>query len=78
MFIDRIKDVARSKGAELLRNNLQICLRGETIKWYSCQGTDNEKRLLTYGNDVHEWSRILPERFGPTKASGMAVRVREH
>ena len=26
VFIDRIKDVVRVKGAKLLRNNLQICL----------------------------------------------------
>ena len=77
VFIDRIKDVARVKGAELLRNNLQICLRGEALEWYTCQLTDNEKRLLTYGNNVEEWSTALLERFGPTKASGMATIVKE-
>lgn len=77
VFIDRIKDVARVKGAELLRNNLQICLRGEALEWYTCQLTDNEKRLLTYGNNVDEWSAALLERFGPTKASGMATIVKE-
>ena len=77
VFIDRIKDVARVKGAELLRTNLQICLRGEALEWYTCQLTDNEKRLLTYGNDVDEWGRVLLERFGPTKASGMAILVKE-
>ncbi len=35
MFIDRIRDVVRVKGAELLRNNLQICLRGEALEWYT-------------------------------------------
>ena len=77
VFIDRIKDVARVKGPELVRNNLQICLRGEALEWYTSQLTDNEKRLMTYGNDVEEWSRALLERFGPTKASGMAIIVKE-
>ena len=77
MFIDRIKDVARVKGVELVRNNLQIYLRGEALEWYTCQLTDNEKRLLTYGNAVNEWSRALLERFRPTKASGMAIIVKE-
>lgn len=77
IFIDRIKDVARVKGSELLRNNLQICLRGEALEWYTCQLTDNEKRLLTYGNNCEEWSSALLERFGPTKASGMATIVKE-
>ena len=76
IFIDRIKDVVRVKGAEL-RNNLQICLRGEALDWYTCQLTENEKRLLTYGDNVDEWSRALLERFGPTKASGMAILVKE-
>ena len=76
IFLDRIKDVARSK-AELLRNNLQLCLRGEALEWYTCQLTDNEKRMLTYGENADEWSHFLLERFGPTKASGMATLVKE-
>ncbi len=32
---------------------------------------------MTYGNEVDEWSSSLLERFGPTKASGMATIVRE-
>ena len=77
VFIDRIKDVSRVKGAELLRNNLQICLRGEALKWYTCQLTDNEKRLLTYDNNVEEWGSALLKRFGPTKASEMTIIVKE-
>lgn len=77
MFIDRLKDVARVKGTELLRTNLQICLRGEALEWYTCQLTEDEKRLLTYGDEVSEWSRLLLKRFGPTKQSGMAIIVRE-
>lgn len=77
VFIDRLKDVARVKGADLLRTNLQICLRGEALEWYTSQLTDNEKRLFTYGSNVDEWSTALLERFGPTKASGMAIIVKE-
>ena len=76
-FIDRIKEMARVKGAELLRNNLSTCLRGEALEWHTSQLTDNEKRLLTYGNDVDEWCAALLERFGPTKQSGMAIIARE-
>ena len=32
IFINRIKDIARVKGVELLRNNLQICLRNKALK----------------------------------------------
>ena len=32
IFIDRIKDIARVKSVELLRNNLQIYLRDEVLK----------------------------------------------
>ena len=77
VFINRIKDVARVKGTELLQNNLQIYLRGEALEQYTCQLTDNEKRLLSYGINVDEWSKALLERFGPTKASGITTIIRE-
>ena len=32
IFINRIKNIARVKSVELLRNNLQICLRDEVLK----------------------------------------------
>ena len=77
VFIDRITNIARVKGAELLRNNLQIYLRGEALEWYTCQLSEPEKRLFTYGQNVEEWSSALLNRFGPTKASGIATLVKE-
>ena len=58
IFIDRIKDIARTKGTELVRANLQLCLRGEALEWYTSQLTDAEKRLLniqlrTWKNGYH-------------------------
>ena len=32
VFINRIKDIARTKGTELVRANLQLCLRGEALE----------------------------------------------
>ena len=49
VFIDRVKDVARAKGDELLRQNLQICLRGTALAWYTTELTENDKRLVAYG-----------------------------
>jgi len=77
IFIDRIKDVARIRGAEFVRSNLQLCLRGEALEWYTSQLTDGEKRLLTYGQELDEWTSFLMERFGPPKNIGMAQLLKE-
>ena len=77
VFIDRIKDVSHTKGTELVRLNLQLCLRGEALEWYTSQLTDAEKRLLTYGQDLDEWVTFLMERFGPPKSIGMAQLLKE-
>ena len=54
VFINRIKDVSRTRGIELVYTNLQLCLRGEALEWYTLQLTDAEKRLLIYGQELDE------------------------
>ena len=75
VFIDRIKDVARAKGEELLRQNLQICLRGTALAWYTTELTENDKRLVTYS--LGEWYRLLLARWKPPRSQGMTVLLRE-
>ena len=76
VFIDRIKDVARTQ-PELLRRNLQLCLRGSALEWYTSELTDGEKRLAQYGDNVDEWTTLLLARFKPPRSTGMAVVLRE-
>lgn len=75
VFIDRVKDVARAKGEELLRQNLQICLRGGALAWYTTELTENDKRLVGYG--IEEWYRLLLARWKQPRSQGMSVLLRE-
>ena len=75
VFVDRVKDVARAKGDVLLRQNLQICLRGTALAWFTTELTENDKRLVTYNMD--EWYRLLLARWKPPRSQGMAVLLRE-
>ena len=75
VFIDRVKDVVRAKGDTLLRQNLQICLRGTALAWFTTELTENDKRLVTYSID--EWYRLLLARWKQPRSQGMAVLLRE-
>ena len=75
VFIDRVKDVVRAKGDTLLRQNLQICLRGTALAWFTTELTENNKRLVTYSID--EWYRLLLSRWKQPRSQGMAVLLRE-
>ena len=75
VFVDRVKDVARVKGDTLLRQNLQICLRGSALAWFITELIKNNKRLVTYSID--EWYRLLLTRWKQLRAQGMIVLLRE-
>ena len=76
-FLDRINDVSRAKGFELVRKNLQLCLRGSALEWYASGLTENEKRLLALGEELTEWSRLLISRFKAPRSVGISVVLRE-
>ena len=35
-----------------LRTNLQLCLRGSAMQWYSSELTDREQKLISYAKKV--------------------------
>lgn len=63
LFTERIKDIAAVKNAELVRNNLNTCLRGTALACYTGVLTDNQKRLVKLGGGVEEWVHALLKRF---------------
>lgn len=75
VFIDRVKDMARAKGDDLLKQNLQVCLRGGALAWYTTELTENDKRLVSYG--IEEWYRLLLSRWKQPRSQGMSVLLRE-
>ena len=75
-FLDRIKDMARVKGAEKVRQNLQLSLRGTALEWYTSELTDGEKRLVSYGDETQEWCTLLLGRFKAPPSIGMATLLK--
>lgn len=77
VFVDRAKDIASTKGDELVRNNLSTCLRGQALIWYTSELTDGERRLLKYGNHLDEWIEALTRQFRESPAKAMEVVTSE-
>ena len=76
VFINKIIDVSRTKG-DVVRQNLQLCFRGSVLEWYISEFTDGEKRLLTYGNEIDEWTTMLRARFKTSKFTGIAIVLKK-
>ena len=49
LFVERAKDVATTKGEELVRQNLYTCFRGVALAWYTGMLTEDQKRLVKLG-----------------------------
>ena len=72
LFIERIKDLASVKGATLVRSNVNTCLRGTALTWYTAELLNLERvGLRADENDVKEWCNALTKRF--KQATGMAL-----
>jgi hypothetical protein len=41
--LQRLDDVVRLRGADVVRNNISTCLRGAALQWYMSELTDEEK-----------------------------------
>lgn len=63
LFLDRAKLFMPIKGAEMLRDNLWLSLRGTALSWWTSELSDTERRIVTCGNDIDEWSKLLIKRF---------------
>ena len=51
LFIERIQDVAAIKGNELVKTQLDICLRGSVLAWYTTELMKQDKIVLRYNPD---------------------------
>ena len=79
VFLDRLYDIVATKGAQVVRDNLQLCLRGEALTWYTVELSEAEKRLVKYGAEgsVDEWRTLLLRRFKAPESVGMATLLKE-
>lgn len=71
VFTKRAKDIATIKGAEIVRTNLALCLRGTTLTWYTTELTAPVKRLLKLGKNLDEWVEALHNRFKKVTLNAM-------
>lgn len=64
LFIERIKDLAQIKDVSMIRTNLNTCLRGFALEWYTSELRDLERiGLRADTNGVEAWCRTLKSRF---------------
>ena len=64
LFVERIKDLVSTKGATLVRANLNTALRGAALRWYTAELSNIERVGLRGDADsVKEWCDALMTRF---------------
>ena len=55
LFIERIKDLVSVKGTILVRSNINTCLRGAALTWYTAELSNLERvGLRANENDIKE------------------------
>jgi len=62
VFVDRLKNLAKQKGNEVLKPLVSTCFRGEALRWYSTELSELEKDLLRAATLV-QWYSALIKRF---------------
>jgi hypothetical protein len=72
-FVSRIRDTIPHYGAELMRNNLHNCLRGEAFAWYNDIIRNAMKNALRNDQspDCQVWCESLQENFKTSGAQAM-------
>ena len=77
LFIERIKDLVNTKGEDTVRTNLNTCLRGHAMMWYTSELTELERSALRT-MPVAEWINALTKRFRPSHTVAMLALQTEH
>ena len=73
LFIERVRDMATIKGAQLVQINLNTCLRGSALAWYTSELSNLERiGLRNDENGVEEWCQALKNRFKESAAVSLA------
>src|SRR5579859_3687167 len=64
-FCERIEDAIAAKGTVMVRDNLQSCLRGQAIRWYTHELSATDKRFLHTDQSatLEQWTVRLRDRF---------------
>jgi hypothetical protein len=75
-FCERIADAIASKGSITVRDNLQSCLRGQALRWYTHELAATDKTFIRndLSPNLDHWIIRLRDRFRPR----LAQAVREN
>jgi len=72
VFLDRLDDIVKLRGGEVVRNNIPTCLRGTALQWYTTELSENEKAFFrgasttTNPQDpIHRWKVAIRRRWNP-------------
>ena len=72
VFLDRLDDIVKLRGGEIVRANIRTCLRGTALQWYTTELSENEKSFFrgtsttTNPQDpIHRWKVAIRRRWDP-------------
>ncbi|CAG8253100.1 unnamed protein product [Penicillium olsonii] len=74
VFLNQVRSIVALKTDEVVRTNLQACLREAAQAWYSSELSEQDRLILrTFPCDSEfGWFTMLEKRFKPRAASAMA------
>jgi len=69
-FCKRIRDAATTKGSEIVRDNLHLCPRGTSSRWWTFELTNIDKQGIRDDPTprLSQWTTRLIARFRPRLA----------
>jgi hypothetical protein len=72
VFLDRLDDIVKLKGGDIVRNNVPTCLRSAALQWYTAELAEDETNILrnplTTNNPldpIHRWKVAIRRRWDP-------------
>jgi len=72
VFLDRLDDMVKLHGGDVVRNNIPTCLRGAALQWYTTEVSDKEKVFFrspsttTNPQDpIHRWKVAIRRQWNP-------------
>ena len=77
LFCERIHDLAITKGEELVRTNLNTCLRGTALIWYTAELSELERFGIRNLPLDEGWINELKKRFKPNHSAAINSLVAE-
>lgn len=77
LFVERILDLAATKGHDAVKTNLNTCLRGTALIWYTAELTSLERSGLRQIDLTERWITSLKRRFKPNHSAAVSSLVAE-